>query len=149
MKISINALAVASLIVLFLFPASNSEAQNNADDIIVIANNRVPIDAISIGELKALYMKRRTKWNDGTRAVPIHAKEGTLLRQVFLEKVIGMTLEKELLFWQNQKIKKGIGGPPEFSNTQKATFSIRGSISYVKRSDHREGVTKTLLVIPR
>lgn len=139
---------IAALLLLTIAPATISEAQDSPNDILVIANNNVPIDSISVGELKAMFMKRRTTWKNGDKAVPIHARDNSPLRRAFQEKVLGMTAGKERLFWQNQKIEHGITPPPEFANTQKAVFSVRGSVSYVLRSDYKEGVTKVLLVIP-
>jgi len=127
---------------------TNSEAQNKDDDIIVIVNKRVPINSISAGELKMLFLKKRTNWSDGSRIVLVHAKSNTDLRRKFLEKVMDMTQKKERLYWQNQKIQRGITGPTEFVRTQKSVFFLKGSIGYMWRRDYKEGVTKSVLVIP-
>ena len=118
------------------------------NDILIIANHGVSVGSLSQDELKAFYLKQRTSWKGGARVVPIHAKENTPLRKVFVSKVLSMQLAQELSYWQEQKIRKGIAQPPEFGNTLKAVFKIRGALGYVFRKDYREGVVKVLLVLP-
>ena len=135
--------AIAFAVIVF----PGTEVQAGPDDILIIANTKVPVSEVSAGELKTVFMKRRQTWRDGSKAIPIHAKDKQL-RNAFLEKVLGMTEQQEALFWQNQKIKFGTSEPAKFANTQRATFAVKGSVSYVWRRDHKEGVNKVILVIP-
>ena len=64
-----------------------------------------------------------------------------------INKVLGMDAAKETAYWQEQKIKKGHTPPPELSNTQKAVFSLKGSVSYCYRKDFKKGAAKVLLVL--
>ena len=130
---------------MLVFP--DREANASPNDILIIANTKVPLSEISAGELKTMFMKRRQTWRDGSKAIPIHAKDKQL-RNVFQEKVLGMTEQQEALFWQNQKIKYGTTEPAKFANTQRATFAVKGSVSYVWRRDHKAGVNKVILVVP-
>lgn len=129
--------------------ATPAAEANSPDDILVIANNSVGVSSLSVEDVRAIFLKKRTSWQSGGKAIPVHAKDGTSLRQAFLERVLGMTSGEETSYWQDQKIRKGIDGPTEFSNPLKAVFRIQGGISYVFRSDYKEGVAKVLLVLPR
>ena len=140
-------LITLSLLLLVTFCVHGSHAEAESDDILIIANIKVPVSEVSVGELKTLFMKRRQTWRDGSKAIPIHAKDKQL-RTVFQERVLGMTGQQEALFWQNQKIKHGTSEPATFANTQRATFAVKGSVSYVWRRDHKAGVNKVILVIP-
>ncbi len=122
---------------------------DNPNDILIVANKGVSADSITIPELKAFYLKQKTRWKGGGRVVAVNAKEGNPLRAAFQKTLLGMSAAKEKSYWQDQKIRTGLTAPPEFGNLLKATFSLRGSVSYVFRKDYREGVVKILLVLPQ
>lgn len=130
-----------------LVPCLPAQA-SSPDDILVIANKETPRQDISLTELREFFLRKRHSWGPGQKAVPIHAKSSTRLRDVFNSKVLNMSIEEELKYWQTRKIKYGDSSLPEFGNNLKAVFKIRGSMSYVFRSQYREGVAKILLVIP-
>ena len=99
-------------------------------------------------ELKDYFLRKRLDWRGGDRAVPIHSKLNSKLRNAFVKRVLQMTPSEEDAFWRDKKIRTGVAAPAEFSNTLKAVFKIAGSVSYVFRSQYREGVAKVVLVIP-
>ncbi len=134
--------------VAFLVSSVNSVKAESPNDILIVANKGVSAGSLSLDELKAFFFKERTSWKTGGRVVPIHANEDSALRKAFLSKVLSMRLAQEKAFWQEQKIRKGMAAPPEFSNTLKAVFKIKGALSYIFRKDYREGVAKILLVLP-
>ncbi|MCP4675326.1 MAG: hypothetical protein GY854_07435 [Deltaproteobacteria bacterium] len=134
--------------VAFFWAQAKPARAESPGDILIVANKGVAVDSVSVDELKAFFFKQRTSWKKGGKVVPVHAKEGSSLREAFLAKVLSMQLTQEIAFWQEQKIRKGISAPPEFSNTLKAVFKIKGSLSYVFRKDFKEGVVKVILVLP-
>lgn len=138
-----------SLLIVFIcvFLSFDADAQS-PDDILIIANKGVATDAISIEEVKAIFLKQRNNYKSGGRATPINARKGSALRKAFQEKVLGMDGTQETQYWQEQKIKKGIGAPVELSNTVRAVFSMRGGISYCYRKSYKEGTSKVLLTLP-
>ncbi len=119
------------------------------DDILIIVNNSVDIDQIQPDEVRAIFLKRKMSWSDGTKAVPINAPDGTRIREDFRRLIVGMNQNKEQIYWQKQMIKHGRNRPPEFPNPLKAVFKLRGSGSYVYRSDFKKNVAKVILVLPR
>jgi hypothetical protein len=128
--------------------APKPSAADSPDDIIVFVNNSVPVSKMNIDELKNLFLKRKIRWGRGDKVIPIHAKAGTTLRKDFLQRALGMTLEKEKSYWNERRIQSGVSKPAEFSSIQKAVFKIKGAIGYVYRSDYKKGVTKIVMVIP-
>lgn len=118
------------------------------EDILIIVNKGVPINSITRNELKDYYLKKRLDWRGGDRAVPVHSKGKSELRKEFCERVLNLTLSDEESYWRDKKIRTGVTKPAEFSNTLKAVFKIGGAVSYVYRSQYREGVAKVVLVIP-
>ncbi len=124
------------------------EAQTDSpDDLLIVAHILVPVDRLSPVELETIFLKQRGSWRGGGKIVAINAKKGTELRKQFARRALDMTPEEEQDFWEDQKVRKGIDAPPEFTNTLKAVFKLRGSISYVRRRDYRENVSKILLVL--
>ena len=67
--------------------------------------------------------------------------------QAALGKVRDMNTASEQAFRQEQHMKKGFSAPSVFSNTLKAVFSVKGSISYGYRKECKAGLAKGLLVL--
>ena len=133
---------------IFLIGLPGSAGSENPSDIMVIANSNVDEKTIDTFELKDLFLKKRTNWGSGDKAIPLNALEGSALREDFRSRVLGLSAMEERLYWQERIVKTGVSEPAEFGNTLKAVFQLRGSIGYVYRSQYREGVAKVLLVVP-
>ena len=140
--------AISTFLLLAALALPSIAAAESPNDIIVIANSSVQADGITKDELRDIFLKKRTSWGNSGNVKPINASDGSDLREQFCEEVLQMTPEEEKRYFQEEKIKNGLTAPNSFSNTQKAVFKLRGSVSYVYRSDFKEGVAKVLLVIP-
>ena len=123
-------------------------ATGGPEDLIIVVNKANKRNSITLAELREYFLRKRHTWGPGQKSVPIHAKSTTRVREAFNRKVLNMSVNEELQYWQNRKIKFGDSSIVEFGNNLKAVFKIKGSISYVFRSDYKEGVVKVLLVIP-
>ena len=137
---------VSTLII--IFSATAKLRANDPKDILVIANKKVPMDSVSLEELKILFLKQR-KSIGGQKIVPIHSPDGTGIRPQFNDKVLGMLVSDESSYWKEERIRRGVAPPIELVKTLKAVFYIKGSISYIYRSEYKKGVAKILLVLPR
>ncbi len=137
-----------SFVLVVAYASGHTSAQaESPDDILVVSNNKAPSNSVSVGELRAFFLKKKSTWKGGRRVIPINAPEGSRLRQEFRRRVLKMEQSIERAYWQEQKIKHGIRPPPEFSHTQKAIFKLGDSVGYVFRSDFKQDVTKVLLVV--
>ena len=141
-----------TMLILFLVAAITGVWQSSAraespDDILVVANNALSVSSVSNAELKSIFLKERTRWRNGAKVIPIHAKEGTPLRRAFLRRLLNMEESRERAYWQEQKIKRGALPPAAFSSSLRAVFQIKGSVAYVFRSDYKEGVAKIVAVL--
>ncbi len=137
--------------VAILISGINAQAEepvvDRPDDILVIANNAVDITNIEVDELRAIFLKRKASWGDGKKVIPINAPDGSKMREEFRRLVIGMNRNREQSYWQTQMIKHGVSRPPEFGNSLKAVFKLRGSVSYIYRADFKKGVAKVVLTL--
>ncbi len=136
-----------SIVCVVVFTALPARAES-PNDILIVANNSVNLDTISLDEVRAIFLKKRKSWRGGGKVVPINAKMGTSLRSDFAQKVLGMSPSSEKRFWEEQKVKRGRTAPPELKTPLKGVFSLKGSVSYVRRKNFKPGVAKILLVIP-
>ena len=116
-------------------------------DILVIVNGSVKGEKLSVNELREIFLKKRTTWGSGVRAVPIHSTNSAL-RDDFRQRVLQMSESEEERYWQQYQIQKGEAKPVSFGNTLKAVFQLKGAVSYIYRSDYREGVTNVVLTLP-
>jgi hypothetical protein len=144
MKSVVTSLVITSLVMVgFAIVPMSGKTENNT--LIVFVNKSVSISALSLDEVRRVFLKVRTTLKDGSRAVPVNAKAGSALRKAFVQKVLGMDELEETRYWQVQKIKRGVVPPSEFNNTQKAVYSLAGGIGYCFASDHISTVNKVVL----
>jgi hypothetical protein len=140
------AIASVALIAGMITPSSPARA-TGPNDLLIIAHKSAPASSISRAELISYFMKKRTSWKGGGRVLPINKTRGTALRQAFLSRVLNMTQGEEDAYWSRLKISgSSKTQPPELSNTLKAVFYLRRSVSYIFRKDYRAGMVKILAV---
>lgn len=144
MKSNIALLVISSLLLLG-FSLASLPGKADKNTIVVFVNKNIAVDALSIDEVKRLFLKERMTMKDGTTAVPVNAKIGSALRKVFGEKVLGMNPSDEARYWQVQKIRRGVLPATEFNNTQKAVFTLKGGIGYCFESDYIATINKVVL----
>ncbi|MEW5948014.1 MAG: hypothetical protein AB1711_01220 [Thermodesulfobacteriota bacterium] len=141
-------LMVANVLMFLLLPVMMAWAEGPTD-ILVIANKGVALDSISKDTLADLFLKKKgVKDNAGNDLVPINAPEGSPLRDAWAKRVLGMDAGSEVAYWKKMLVASGTQAPKSLPNTMAAAFSVKGAISYIKRSDYKEGVAKVLAVIP-
>ena len=117
------------------------------EDILVIANKSLTAKSISESEIRDVFLKKKESWHTGLPAIPVHAKNATL-RNDFCQRLLKMNRSEETRYWQQYQIKTGKSQPGSFGNTLKAVYSLKGAVSYIYRSQYREGAANVLLVLP-
>lgn len=130
-----------------VFPGElvSAEAEN---DLLIIVNRTVDPDGLSLDLIRDYFLKRRSRWPNGSKVIPVNAKAGAEARRAFQARVLEMHPDEEKLFWSDQKIRKGLTPPPEIQQNQRAVFKLKGSVSYVLRRDFKKGVATIVLVVP-
>ncbi|MDJ0764106.1 MAG: hypothetical protein QNJ97_14080 [Myxococcota bacterium] len=144
---SSRTLLLAGLAAVLLLHAPKAWAED-PNDILIIANQSASASQVSPDVLRDIFLKKRTAWPSGGKVTPVNASPGSDLRKAFREHILKMTADEERQYWQDLKIRKGAAEPPVFSQPLRAVFHLKGSVSYVFRSQYKEGVVKVLLVIP-
>lgn len=140
-------LIVLPITLMFLF-AGISFSQETPEDILVVVNKGVALDAIQTDDLRNIFLLKKKLYDTaGKKLTPINASEGTDLREAWREAVLGMSKGKEKMYWKKAQMKSGLRPPKGFSNPLQVVFQIKNSVGYVKRADYKEGVAKIVAVI--
>ena len=146
MKVSAVA-SVFAIVVLAVPTLRPASIHSEPDSIVIIVNNSVGVTSLSEAEVRRFFLKEKERWGNGDKVFPLNAKPGAKVRALFQQKVLKMTATEEQAYWQDQKIKLGKTPPPEFINIPKAVFSLKGSIGYCLRSEHKAGTSKIVLTL--
>jgi ABC-type phosphate transport system substrate-binding protein len=123
---------------------STTAVEAAGDPIVVIVNQANPVETLSVGELKRLFMSDRNKWDTGKAVVPVMVAAGAPERSAFLKIVCGMRdADFGKYFLQAAFNGKSATAPKEVSSVQavKAVVaSSLGAIGFVRAGDfHGDG----------
>lgn len=121
---------------------------DSPEDILIIVNKNVMEKGVTLDDVRDIFLKKRTRWDKSGKAVPVNASKNSKLRNEFISRVLEMTPNEEIAYWQARKIKNGVDPPVSFANNQKAVFHLKGAISYVYRSELLQNVAVILFVLP-
>ncbi len=104
---------------------------------VVIAHPEVPGDSIDKDALGRLFLKKTTKWPDGTRARPVDQPRAAAVRELFCRRVFGKSAQAVASFWR-QSIFSGGGIPPPTAKNDSAVIDFvsktTGAVGYVSDS---------------
>jgi ABC-type phosphate transport system substrate-binding protein len=129
---------------LALWMLDGTSAQAAGDPIVVIVNNANPVENLSTGELKKLFLSDRSRWDTGKAVAPVMPAPGSPERTSFLKIVCGMNdADLGKYFMQAAFSGKSATPPKEVGgSTAVKTFvsSSPGAIGFVKALDfHGDG----------
>ena|ERR1700741_444185 len=109
----------------------------------VIVNNSVSITSLSKKAASDLFLKKTTKWSDGTAVLPVDLVDTSSTRESLSKSVHGKTTAAVKSYW-NQQIFSGRDVPPveKKSDAEVLAFvrSTPGAIGYVSEAASTEGV---------
>jgi ABC-type phosphate transport system substrate-binding protein len=121
---------------LMVFP-SLSEAQ----DVLVIANKDVPVDALSRNEIKSIFLGEKIKWNNDSKITFVILK--TEVHDLFLKEYLGNTAAQYLNYWKKMVFTGKSKSPKSFSDTEKLIDYIAetgGAVGYLPASAYNDKV---------
>jgi ABC-type phosphate transport system substrate-binding protein len=137
---AVSALAVGML----LSTLSPDPVQAAGDPIVVIVNAANPVDNLSIGELKKLFLSDRSRWETGKAVAPVIVTAGAPERTAFLKIVCGMSNgDFSKYFLQAAFTGKSATPPKEVGSAASVkafVASSPGAIGFVRALDfHGDG----------
>lgn len=120
-----------------------------ADPIAIVANELYPATHLTLEQVRDIYLGRKTI-EEYLRIRPVDQADPQL-RKLFLEKVLNLSKEAYIDYWNRHLFQKG-GLPPLLKNSSeevvKELLNVDGSIGYLwhKESQNRSGL-KVLLIV--
>lgn len=134
-----SAFAILAVAVGICWMASVTPVEAAGDPIVVIVNNANPVDNLSIGELKKLFLGDRSRWDTGKAVAPVMLAPGAPERTAFLKIVCGMNdADLGKYFLQAAFTGKSATPPKEVSSAaalKSFVASSPGGIGFIKASD--------------
>lgn len=106
-----------------------------AQDVVIIANKSLPLSQMSSAEMREIFLGTRSRFGDGSRAVPVVLKGGPV-HEVFLHKHIGDTPDEFRVRWR-KLVFTGQGSMIRELTSESALIeyisATPGAIGYVSR----------------
>ena len=105
----------------------------------VIVNGANPVESMSVGDLKKLFLSDRSKWDTGKSVAPVIVTAGAPERSAFLKQVCGMSdTDFGKYFMQAAFTGKSATPPKEVTSAASVksfVASSPGGIGFVKAMD--------------
>jgi ABC-type phosphate transport system substrate-binding protein len=119
-----------------------------AQDVVLVANKSVRISEISEADVRAIFTGVKTRFSDGSHAVPVTLKGGPA-HEVFLKNHLGEDPDQFRARWR-KAVFTGQGAMPKAYDSESALLeyvaSTPGALGYVSRAPAQDGV-KTLAAV--
>jgi ABC-type phosphate transport system substrate-binding protein len=140
----LSAAAILAIAAALWLAISITPVEAAGDPIVVIVNSANPVDNLSMGELKKLFMSDRSKWDTGKSVAPVIATAGAPERTAFLKIVCGMSDgDFSKYFLQAAFTGKSATPPKEVGGATSVKAFVAnsaGGIGFVKAGDfHGDG----------
>lgn len=119
------------LLALAILPLGKEAA---AQEFQVVVNAANSVSSVGKDELSKIFLKKATKWSNGTEAVAVDLKAGEAAREAFSQAVHGRGASAIASFWQ-QQIFAGKDVPPEEKGSAAEVIAFvaanPGAVGYV------------------
>jgi ABC-type phosphate transport system substrate-binding protein len=113
------------------------------EGIVVIVNSANPVENLSLGELKKLFLGDKSRWDTGKAVAPVMVGPGAPERAAFLKIVCGMSdADMSKYFMQAAFTGKSVTPPKDVGSAaavKNVVSSSPGAIGFVKASDMAGG----------
>ena len=123
---------IGFFVLMMLFTMSSALSAQSSFKIVVNSTN--PISSIPRVEAQRYFLKKATRWEDGTQVKPIDLKADSPAREKFTKDVLNKTVSAVKSYWQGQ-IFSGAGIPPKEVTSDQAVLewisSNSGGIGYI------------------
>jgi ABC-type phosphate transport system substrate-binding protein len=134
--------------VILLFGLVGCWSAAAAQDVVLVANKGVQISEIRNADLRAIFMGEKTRFADGSHAVPVTLKGGAV-HEVFLTKHVGESPDEFRAQWR-KAVFTGQGSMPKAFGSEASLIeyvaTTPGALGYVSRFSATDNV-KSIAVV--
>jgi ABC-type phosphate transport system substrate-binding protein len=120
-----------------------------ADELIVIANQNVPVASLSSDELASIYLLKMSNWSGGTNVVPVNREASSPVRTKFSDMVLRQPQNVLNAYWNQMHFKGKV--PPLIQESDQAVLTfvqkVPGAVGYISATTLPQNV-KVLARIP-
>ena len=109
----------------------------------VIVNSGNSTASVTKKEASDLFLKKKSKWEDGTKVVPVDQASGAKVREVFSQQIHGKGTSAIRSYWQQAAFSGTASALPEKANDAEVIEFVKknpGSVGYVSSSTSTDGV---------
>ena len=128
--------------ILLLLAVLGSWSAAGAQDVVLVANKSVKFSEITNSDLRAIFMGTKTRFADGSHAVPVTLKGGPA-HEVFLKHHVGEDPEEFRSQWR-KLVFTGQGAMPRAFDSESALIeyvaATPGAVGYVSRVSSQDRV---------
>jgi ABC-type phosphate transport system substrate-binding protein len=114
----------------------------SAQDVVLVANKGVQISEIKNADLRAIFTGEKTRFADGSHAVPVTLKGGAV-HEVFLTKHLGESPDEFRAQWR-KAVFTGQGSMPKAFDSESSLIeyvaTTPGALGYVSRVSATDNV---------
>jgi ABC-type phosphate transport system substrate-binding protein len=107
----------------------------SAQDVVLVANKKVQISEIRAADVRAIFTGAKTRFADGSHAVPVTLKGGAV-HEVFLKNHVGESPDEFRAQWR-KAVFTGQGAMPKAFDSESALIeyvaTTPGALGYVSR----------------
>jgi hypothetical protein len=132
----------ARFLMLLLLASLGSWSAAGAQDVVLVANKGVKISEITNADLRAIFMGTKTRFADGSHAVPVTLKGGPA-HEVFLKHYVGENPEEFRSQWR-KVVFTGQGAMPRAFDSESALIEYvadtPGALGYASRISSHDNV---------
>jgi ABC-type phosphate transport system substrate-binding protein len=129
-------------LLILLLGSLGSWSAARAQDVVLVANKGVRISEITDTDLRAIFTGTRTRFADGSHAVPVTLKGGPV-HEVFLRNHVGEGPEEFRAEWR-KVVFTGQGAMPKAFDSESSLVeyvaATPGAVGYVSRISSQNGV---------
>jgi ABC-type phosphate transport system substrate-binding protein len=122
--------AAVCLVVALLGPAPLGAA----DPIVKLISHPRRAAVLTEAEVRAIYLKQKQLWNDGSPIIPINREAGSTARESFSTKVFGQDSRRSATYWNQRYFEAGEFPPPTLASEEAVLRFVAGNeraIGYV------------------
>lgn len=124
-------------------PDDTRAQQPQTGDFVVVAHPGVAVRQVDAAFVARAFLKRNTRWPDGTPIRPVDLRPDSALRRRFSEEIIGRSVSAVRSHWQQAIFTGRDLPPPELDNETQVLEFVRmnpGAIGYVSSGATMRGV---------